>query len=396
MTRAALAPVLVALGLRLAAVLAFDRVEADVERYERVARHLLDDSWNPYTTERLYPYPPPWAAVEAFALWLSRQGIGSFAVNVKLPVVAADLGLVALLGRAAASGLASPLAAWLYALHPVSLLVTGAHGQFDAIPLFFLLLAVLLAERGRPSASALALGAGIAAKSFPVLALPFLATASGAPWRASVRYAALALAPAALLLFPVAVADAPALRRELLGYGGIADFGWAGVARGLEWLASGALPRSEARFWPVAALASKLLFLGAWLALALAARARRLGLAPRQAVLAVLLSFAVLYGLQSAQYLLWVVPFALLRPGRAAAAHAVAATAGLVGFYLFLAPGVLLPGPLEGQARALTGGVWFVGAAATLGVCAAWLGRVLGDSGASCLRSVSPSGGDRG
>jgi len=385
-TRATLAAVLVALALRLAAALAFDRVVADVERYQKVGRHLLDESGNPYQTQRLYPYPPPWAAVEACAAWLSRRGLGSFAVDVKLPVIAADLALVALLGRAATAGLASPLAAWLYAVHPVSLLISGVHGQFDAIPLGFLLLAVLLAERGRATASALALGAGIATKSFPVLALPFLAFAGDASWRAALRYAAIALAPGALLLVPFAVLDWAALRRELFGYGGIADFGWAGVARGLAWLASGTLPRSEADYWPVAAAASKLLFLAAWLALALAARVRRLELSPRRGVLAVLLAFAVLYGLQSAQYLLWVVPFALLCPRALAAAHAAAATIGLVGFYLFLAPGVLHPRPLDGQAHALAGVAWLVGAAATLAVCTVWLGRVLRESRASALR----------
>jgi len=62
----ALGPVLLlALALRLVAVLASDRVVADVARYERVARHVLDVSWNPYETKSLYPYPPPWAALEA-------------------------------------------------------------------------------------------------------------------------------------------------------------------------------------------------------------------------------------------------------------------------------------------------------------------------------------------
>jgi hypothetical protein len=384
-TRAAILPLLVALALRLAAVLAFDGSVADVARYERVARHLLDRSWNPYTTERLYPYPPPWAAVEAAALGLERAGIGSFAVNVKLPVLAADLGIVALLARAAGLGLAAPGAAWLYALHPVSLLVTGAHGQFDAIPLGFLLLAVLLAERGRPAASALALGAGIATKSFPVLALPFLAFAGGASPRAAIRYTATALAPCALLLVPFAAADAEGLGRELFSYGGIADFGWAGVARGVEWLITSVLPRSEARFWPAAAAASKLAFLAGWATLALAARARRLELAPRRGVLTALLAFAVLYGLQSAQYLLWLVPVALLRPERAAAAHAAAATVGLVGFYLFLAPGVL-HGPLEGGALQAAGCLWLLGGVATLVVCALWLARLLRDAAHGALR----------
>jgi hypothetical protein len=183
------------------------------------------------------------------------------------------------------------------------------------------------------------------------------------------------------------VADAAALQRELFGYGGIADFGWTGVARGLDWLTSGALPRSEARFWPIAALVSKLAFLGAWAALALAVRARRLGLPPRRAVLALLLAFAVLYGLQSAQYLLWVVPFGLLRPGKAAAVHAAAATVGLVGFYFFLAPGVLAQGPLEAHALMLAGGAWLLGAAATLVVSAVWLGCVLRESYLPSLRA---------
>jgi hypothetical protein len=146
------------------------------------------------------------------------------------------------------------------------------------------------------------------------------------------------------------------------------------------------LPRSEARFWPEAALASKLAFLAAWAALALAVRARRLELPPRRAALAVLLAFAVLYGLQSAQYLLWVVPLALLRPDRTVTAHATAASVGLVGFYLLLAPGVLHE-PLEGLARSVAGGLWLLGGAATLVVCAVWLGQLLRESASRALRA---------
>ncbi len=62
-----------ALALRLGAALATDRVVADVARYQKVADHLLDVSWNPYETKRLYPYPPPWAAVEAAAGWAARR-----------------------------------------------------------------------------------------------------------------------------------------------------------------------------------------------------------------------------------------------------------------------------------------------------------------------------------
>jgi hypothetical protein len=386
--RALLGPVLLALALRLVAVLASDRVVVDVERYERVARHLLDVSWNPYETQRLYPYPPPWAAAEAAAEWLARRGVGTFPVNVKLPVLAADLLLVALLAAAARAGRASPLAPWLYAVHPVSLLVGSVHGQFDAVPLLFLLLAVEALARERRDASAFALSAAIATKSFPVLVLPFLAFEGRATWRSAARYAVLALVPGALLLLPFALADAGALRRELLAYGGIADFGWTGVLRGARWLATGALPRSEARFWPVASLVSKVVFLGAWAALVLAVKTGRLRLGAGRASLAALLAFGSLYGLQSAQYLLWVVPLGLLRPGRGAAFHAAAATAGLVGFYLFLAPGVLAPAPLEGGAAAWAGRLWLFGAAATLAVSVSWLFAVLRGSGENGPRAA--------
>ncbi len=377
MRRALLGPLLLALALRLVVVLATDRVVADVARYERVGRHLLDVSWNPYETRRLYPYPPPWAAAEAGAEWLARHGVGSFPVDVKVPVVAADLALVALLAAAARAGRASPLAPWLYALHPVAVLVGAAHGQFDAVPLLFLLLAIDETARGRRDASALALSVAIATKSFPVLALPFLALDARASWRSATRYAALALVPGAFVLLPFALADPGALARELFGYGGIADFGWTGVVRGAEWLVTGSLPHSEAVFWPGAALASKVLFLATWAGLVGAVRTGRLRLDAARASLAAILAFLALYGLQSAQYLLWAVPLGLLRPGRATAAYAAAASAGLAGFYLFLAPGILVPTALEGHALAWAGRLWVFGAAATLAVSAAWLVGVL-------------------
>ena len=118
------------------------------------------------------------------------------------------------------------------------------------------------------------------------------------------------------LLLPFALADAGAVRRELFGYGGIADFGWTGVLRGAEWLATGALPRSEARFWPLASLVSKALFLAALGRPGHREGRGRLRLPAERAILATLLAFASLYGLQSAQYLLWAVPLGLLRPGR--------------------------------------------------------------------------------
>lgn len=372
-----LVALLVAAAVRVPPILATERPVADVARYARVATHLLDVSPNPYATRGLYPYPPVWAAFEAGAEWLARRGLGRFEVLVKLPPLAADLAIVGLLAALAAAGAASPLAPWLYALHPVSVLVTAFHGQFDALALAFVLVALEAARRGRADLSALALAGGIAFKSFPVLLVPLLAVGPGVGLRHASRYALLATAPVALLLLPFALADPAALRRELAGYGGVADFGWIGLVRGVDWLATGRLVRSEARYWPAAVAVAKVLFLAAWAALVVAVARGRLRLSPAACSLAALLAFQLFYGALSAQYLLWVVPLAALSPGRALAAYTTAATLALVGFYPFLAPGVLTPEPLSSEAARVAGGAWVAGVGLVLVVCAAWLVSLL-------------------
>ena len=362
-----------ALAVRALAVAASDREVADVLRYRKVADHVLDVSWNPYAAPRLYPYPPVWVWVEAGAGWLARATGAPFAVLVKLPVVAADLGIVAWLlwwGARRGRG-AGP--AWVYALHPVSVLVTGFHGQFDAIALVCVLLAVSWWVDGRRAWSALALSAAVAVKSFPVLLLPVFLAQPGQSTRRRARFAALVLGPVLLILLPYAAADPGALRRELFAYGGVADFGWIALSRGARWLATGALPRGEAAFWGTQVAAAKALFLAAYGALVIALLRGRLGADLPRACLAVLLAFLAFYGALSAQYLLWAVPLGALLGGRAFAAWSAAATVALLGFYAFLAPGVLWPASGAGGGAHLFGLVWLAGVAAVMATSAAWL-----------------------
>ncbi len=367
----------VAGAVRLAPILLADRMVADVERYHRVATHVLDVSWNPYEAPHLYPYPPVWVWVEAGSEWLARHTGWSFAVLVKLPVLAADLAIVALLAAGGARAGRVMIPAWLYALHPVSVMVGAFHGQFDAVALFFVLLAVVQFDAGRRDAGALALAAAIALKSFPVLLLPVFLLAPGTALGGRARFAALAVLPVALLLVPYALSDFGALRRELFGYGGIADFGWIGFWRGLRLLHTGVLARSEAPYWGAAVLLSKALTLLAEALLLAAMAFRRVRWPLAEACLAAVLAFLVFYGSVSAQYLLWVVPFGVRLPDRFAAVHAVVSTMALVGFYSFLAPGVLYPPHAAMLARPQAGALWVVGTGSVLLASAAWLGDVV-------------------
>jgi len=371
-----LGPVLaVALVLRLVPILFAGRVVADVLRYQKAASHVLDVSWNPYLAPRLYPYPPLWIWIEAGSEWLARATGLSFAVVVKLPVLLADLGIVTLLACWPLDSRVGQRASWLFALHPVSILVTSFHGQFDSIMLFFVLLSLRFQQSGRFDASALSLSAAIATKSFPALLLPIFLTAQGVS--RAFRYLLLATLPVLLLLLPYAVAGPAALAHELLGYGGVADFGWIGTWRALRWLATGALARSEAARWPAAIPAAKALFFVVYLAGLGALARRRLPWTPPQAALAVFLAFLTLYGAISAQYLLWPVPLGALLPSAWFAAYSLAATVALGGFYLFLAPGVLTAATVGPLGPHPAGVAWACGTAAVLVASGAWLAALV-------------------
>jgi hypothetical protein len=368
----------VALLVRLVPILAMDDVVADVLRYQKAARHVLDVSWNPYLAPRLYPYPPLWIWIEAGSEWLSRATGASFGVLVKLPVLLADLGIVLACwspARWANASRSAQRACWLFALHPVSIVVTGFHGQFDSVMLFFVLLSLRFQQSQRFDASALSLSAAIATKSFPILLIPFLILSLGAA--RAVRFFLLATVPVLLILLPYAISDLGALRRELLGYGGVADFGWIGAWRGLRWLATGALARSEAAHWPAAVAAAKVLFLAVYAAMLWAVATRRLRWSGLHAALGVFLAFLVFYGAISAQYLLWPVPFGALLSGAAFAVYSAAASAALVGFYLFLAPGVLAPAGAGTLGPQAAGVLWACGAAAVAAASGAWLVALL-------------------
>jgi hypothetical protein len=121
---------------------------------------------------------------------------------------------------------------------------------------------------------------------------------------------------------------------------------------------------------------AKGLFLVTWLGLCLVAALRRWS--ATRWIQAVLLAFLALYGALSAQYLLWAVPVGLLLPtGTWLRAHfwsvvfGVSATLALVGFYPFLAPGVLSAATVA--APPWVGAVWVTGVGLTLVASLGWL-----------------------
>ena len=152
----------------------------DIYSYQVVGKLVLAgrDVYSAAEAVGRHPYLPLQLYWLAAAVWLSNHWQLTFISVVKLPAIGADVLIVALLyviGRELAGPETALARARRYALHPVPILVTALHGQFDAIPLLCVLGAwYLLALRGRAIGAGLVLGLGILDKTWPVLLFPVL------------------------------------------------------------------------------------------------------------------------------------------------------------------------------------------------------------------------------
>jgi hypothetical protein len=320
---------IIGLALRLASAWLWPAV-GDVANYRLVAERLAAGGRLYTATAFIYPYPPVWAAVEMIALWLAQQTAAPFAFWVKLPIILAELGIVALIARMSTSS----VPAATYALSPVAITISALHGQFDSLPLLLVLMALVLARRRYHLVwPALALMAAIALKSFPVLFLPLFLFRLPTV-RQRIVFSSVVLAPVAGLLLPFLLADASAVRRELFGYGGVIDHGYGVALYALTFLPPEYfLTQDETVVYAMVSAAGRNLFLivyGVILLLCYRMRALR---SLTDDVLLVILAFYALYPGISSQYLLWALPFLLLTGTRAALGYTAVATMALIAFY---------------------------------------------------------------
>ena len=232
-----------------------------------------------------------------------------YVAAIKLPALLADVALTGLIYRAVAGTRGRSWAAYLallYALNPVSLLVTAYHGQFESVTLLLLALVWYLWERQRRGGAAGAFGFAILNKTWPVVLFPvfFIRLRD---WRERSLFSLVALGIPVLFVAGYLVAfdadPAPMLQRALT-HRGVAGY-WG----------PGAVLSPAAAVWPA---------LQAWVdglvaarnGLLLAAALAALWWTRRQPALDALLTtllavFAVTVGF-GIQWLVWLVPFALL------------------------------------------------------------------------------------
>lgn len=281
----------------------------DIESYRLVTDALLSGREVYTSVLGRHPYLPFQMYLMGGMAYLSQATGLPYVVAIKLPSVAADVALTGLIFAAVTRAFGRTWAGYLallYALNPVSLLVTSYHGQFESVTLLLLALAWWLGERQREKSSAAALGLAILNKTWPVVTLPVFLIRLG-DWRSRVFYAMVALGVpvlsslAYLLIFS---ADPMPMLRRALTHRGVPGY-WG----------PGAALSPAAAVWPdLQAVVDTLFALRNWLLLA--AALATLWWTRRQSALDALLTlllaiFAVTVGF-GIQWLVWIVPFALL------------------------------------------------------------------------------------
>ncbi len=283
----------------------------DIQSYQLVGKTLLGgtDVYSNPETESRHPYLPFSMYWMAASQQLSNVFQLPFTDLAKLVPILADAA-VALIIYACLMGSFAPEAALLggllYAVNPVPVFVSAYHGQFDAVPALFTLLSLFWLNRSALAAGGW-LGLGILSKSWPVLALPSLLAGLASSKKRLVFLAASLLVPLLALLFYAAHMEGElvAILRRAIGYNwGVGVWGYTYFIR----LLSIFQPAMEGLFSWFGAYGKYVTLTG--LGLVWWFRARKQ--APKDGILTVLVAFFAITNAFSIQYLVWVVPFAVL------------------------------------------------------------------------------------
>jgi uncharacterized membrane protein len=311
-------------------------VAGDVADVASYWNHVLETRMgqNVYQNPGQYPYFPGWLALEVGTAAVAEALHVPFWRLIRSVVILADLGVsLAIWWSAARLGgrTSGQVAAAAYALNPICIIVSGFHGQFDALPTLFTVIAAgYLFPRPRAIVVGVLVGIALTLKPFPLLLLPVFLRAPGLSRLQQVQIAVVPFVVLTLGSLPYLLWDPVALIRDITGYVGVIDHGIGGLLRSL-WLIRAdnlSLPGTFGQEFQAHTR---------WLALAAILLTfvitARMSL-PRQAA-AIYLAFLTTYSGLSTQYLMWPVAWLTLSglPILLVSLYGVGTAAGAIGFY---------------------------------------------------------------
>ncbi len=295
-----------------------------------------------YTHTVLFNHPALVAYYLRFILWFDldviHAGGACFPFLLRLPGIVADVGVVlALLWARSRTTASVPLSGLLLlSLSPVSLMVSGFHGNTDSVMTLLLVGAALMLLVERPILAGVLLALACQIKIIPLLFLPVLLLHFAA--RERVVPFLLAFAPTSLCASAEPLIRAPAAYfRDVLSYGGFwGAWGFTSLLRmtGLaQFSRISYVGLPSAQMFVAAAL--KAFVAGTALVIAY----RRRGAAAHVAVQSIAWIFLVFFVFSPAvapQYFVWCMPFLLLfLPVRWFGAAVAASSIFLFAFYQY-------------------------------------------------------------
>ncbi len=156
-----------ALCIRLICLYIFKNItNYDLQSYLQVGELTLKGiNIYPEIANLHHPYLPFFLYFEAFSIWFGKSKFMSVVI-LKLINLLFDIGVLYLVYLLSKKNLIST---FIYAVNPVTILITTLHGQFDVIPIFFLLLSIYFLNKNRGLVSILFFSLSILIKTWPIL-----------------------------------------------------------------------------------------------------------------------------------------------------------------------------------------------------------------------------------
>jgi Gpi18-like mannosyltransferase len=286
----------------------------DVASWEIVGEALLQGQ-NPYQYTHFLRWPPLWMITIFAVKHLSLSLHLDFATLIKIPPIIADVAISVVIyyyfankRRARSKG---RLYAVLYAVNPISILIVAVHGQFDSIPVLFLLSSLYFLERSRGatdlSIAAMLLSLAIFAKTWPLLLVPlFVAHAPGR--KARMAFLAISLLPCLVSVATLYALTPTDIYFKVVRYAGIS--GWWGFTSFYNVVQH---PATKFMFDLYSSTGSYLLGLALGsLSLYYYKQHKARGLSLLEAVVSGILLIYILAPGYGTQYLIWIVPFVII------------------------------------------------------------------------------------
>lgn len=299
---------------------------------------------NPYLTLDYNTYPPIAIFLVVASMQISSDLHSSFVTIFKTWPNLADFISAFIIYKFLIKAKVKPVktALWsvFFLLNPISIVISSAHGQLDGITSLFVIISLMLltfySTKFYIYLSALSLGVAIAIKSNPIMLIPVFLFFKKMGLMQKVTYLILALTPLTLSLLPFIWQNPQQILIRLISYSGVSDLSYAAILRSI-WYQINAVTNLPLNSELLAA--SKFIFgAGALFLVVLFAGSKQL----IKACLAIYLLFLSFYFGIGSQYLVWVIPLAVLDRDKAVFYYTFFGLSALLGFYLFFGPDILL------------------------------------------------------